>query len=186
MSGAVPLHETALRAALRQVRAVPGGAWDDPTPCPDWPVRALVGHLAWGNQVLAAALGGAPFTEPAGGRTVALAEPVPDAYAATVVAVRARLAVTRPATVEFPTGPIPLADALRIRVQDVVVHCWDLGVATGCPVELPTELVVAAERTARARVLPPSQFGAPHPVPDGAAPLTRLIGLVGRDPAWSR
>ncbi len=179
---AAALHDAALRAALRQVRAVPDGAWDDPTPCTDWPVRAVVGHLAWGNLVLAAALGGAPFTEPAGGRTVPLAEPVPAAYAATVVAVRARLAVARPATVAFPTGPVPLADALRIRVQDIVVHCWDLAVATGRPLDVPAGLVAAAEETARARVLPAAQFAPPVPVPGPASPLARLVALTGRDP----
>ena len=54
------LHDAALDAAVAVVDEIPDGAWDDPTPCSDWTVRAIVGHLAWGNLVLTGALSRRP------------------------------------------------------------------------------------------------------------------------------
>lgn len=183
------LHDAALEAASAVIDGVPDGAWDGPTPCREWSVRAVVGHLAWGNQVLAAALGGAPFQEPAGGRTVPLRPPLPAAYRATVEEVRRALRSAGTVdTVAFPSGPVPLSAGLQTRVQDLVVHCWDIAVATGRTLCIDDELVRAAERTARERLaagaLSAGQFAPPGNVAAAASTLDRLLLTVGRDPRW--
>jgi uncharacterized protein (TIGR03086 family) len=181
------LHDAALDAAVAVVDEIPDGAWDDPTPCSDWTVRAIVGHLAWGNLVLTGALRGAPFHDPAGGRTVVLPHPPPSAYRATVDEVRRALrAPGIPAAVAFPTGDLPLPAALRVRVQDLVVHLWDLSIATGTPLRVDDELIDAAYRTARERraagLLPAAQFAPPGDLTTACSPLDRLLLTVGRHP----
>lgn len=184
------LHDAALDAAVAVIDAIPDAAWDGPTPCAAWTVRDVVGHLAWGNRVLAAATRGAPFREPAGDRTITLPPPLPAAYRATVREVRLALqADGLPDTIAFPTGPVTPAAALRIRVQDLVVHVWDLTAAVGAEWCVDDTLTAAAERTARERraagTLPPSQFGPPGDLSIASSPLDRLLLTVGRQPDWS-
>lgn len=180
-------HERALTYAVGLVDGIED--WDAPTPCARWTVRRVVEHLAWGNLVLGGALRGEPYAEPGGGRTVPLAPPPAVSYAATVAAVREELA--RPGALDgplaFPAGPLPAADALAVRVQDVVVHCWDLAVAAGRPFRVDDELVAAAERVAvhrrAAGDLAPAHFAPARPGPGTS--LTRLLAATGRDPDWS-
>lgn len=184
MSGV--LHDAALETTLAVVDAVPDHAWDDPTPCDPWTVTDLVGHLAWGNTVLAAAVRGGAYREPTGQRTLALPPPRPVAYRATVDDVRAALGAGVPDTVAFPTGTIAVTTALDIRVMDLVVHTWDLATATGTTPHLDDALVAAAGRTARER-LAAGTLGRPHFAPPqtptaGASALDRLLLTVGRRP----
>jgi uncharacterized protein (TIGR03086 family) len=166
------------------VAAVASDQWDAPTPCPGWDVRALLGHLAGGNQLYAAALSGAaaePGGDPLG------ADPG-DAYresaGAVVAAFRASGALERPVTVPF--GTVPGATALELRIVEVLVHGWDLARATGRTVAFPDDVVeqeIAFSREALPR-LPAERtpFGASRPVPADAPPLDRLVALLGRDP----
>lgn len=177
-------HARALAQVSGLVDAVPDAAWDAPTPCAGWTVRDVVGHLVWGHRVLGAGLAGAAFTEPAGGRTVPLAPPVPAAHRAAVDAALTAVRRAGPgAAVAFPAGPVGLDDALLVRVQDVVVHGWDLAVATGLAFPHDDDLVRSAERTARERrgagALAAPHF-APALVPEGDRPLDRLLAAVGR------
>src|SRR4051794_33211619 len=55
---------TALSAAGRLVDALAGDAWDRQTPCSDWTVRQLVGHLVGGNRLVARALRGEELPPP--------------------------------------------------------------------------------------------------------------------------
>lgn len=184
MSGV--LHDAALETTLAVVDAVPDGAWDDPTPCDPWTVADLVGHLAWGNTVLAAAVRGGAYREPTGQRTLALPPPRPAAYRATVDDVRAALGAGVPDTVAFPTGTVTATTALDIRVMDLVVHTWDLATAIGTTPPLDDALVAAAGRTARERLaagtLGPPHFAPPQAPAATASALDRLLLTVGRRP----
>ena len=76
-------------------------------------------------------------------------------------------------------------------MDELVVHGWDLAVATGQPYDADA----ASIEVALGFVGPFSEpeaaqqregvFGPVVPVPDGAPALDRLIGLAGRDPSWS-
>ena len=85
---------------------------------------------------------------------------------------------------------LPGALAGNVALNEVVVHGWDLAVATGQPFSAGPDLVDAARSFAQAAVAQNPNgteglFGPPVTVPDDAPPLDRLIGLTGRDPSWT-
>ena len=74
-----------------------------------------------------------------------------------------------------------------VVLDELVVHAWDLAVATGQPYA-PDPLDVAACQSFVDQFDPPEAdgglFGPPVPVAPDASPLDRLLGRTGRDPAW--
>jgi uncharacterized protein (TIGR03086 family) len=84
---------------------------------------------------------------------------------------------------------VPGEVAAAIAANEVIVHGWDIAVASGQPFHAETELVGLAEgfvqqTVARSPEGTPGLFGPPVPVPAKAPPLDRLLGLTGRDPHW--
>jgi uncharacterized protein (TIGR03086 family) len=76
-----------------------------------------------------------------------------------------------------------------IALDEVLIHGWDIAVASGQPFSCYPGLVAAAyefvQSTAEASPHgTPGLFGPPVPVPPDAPLLDRLLGLAGRDPAW--
>ena len=76
-----------------------------------------------------------------------------------------------------------------VALDEVIVHGWDIAVASGQPFSCPPEHVRAACGFVQASVArnpqgSPGLFGPPVTVPEDASPLDQLIGLTGRDPAW--
>ena len=86
---------------------------------------------------------------------------------------------------------LPATVAGLVALDELVVHGWDLAVATGqqytCePYEIAActafaESITDEERAGDAGGL----FGPAVRVGDDAAPLDRLIALTGRDPSWT-
>ncbi|MBG0832867.1 TIGR03086 family protein [Planomonospora sp. ID67723] len=96
-------------------------------------------------------------------------------------------------TTEAGGNRLPAAAAGAAALDEVIVHGWDLAVATGrtYPGADPalTEAMTAAYRWVGAIVAQhpdgsPGLFGPPVPVPDDAPLLDRLLGLTGRRPGW--
>ncbi|GAA2276064.1 TIGR03086 family metal-binding protein [Nonomuraea roseoviolacea subsp. roseoviolacea] len=94
---------------------------------------------------------------------------------------------------EVGGGTMPGEIAGAAALDEVVVHGWDLAVATGCPYPAGDPALEEAVRVAHAWVTTvvaqapegsPGLFGPPVPVPGDAPLLDRLVGLTGRDPAW--
>jgi uncharacterized protein (TIGR03086 family) len=76
-----------------------------------------------------------------------------------------------------------------IALNEVVVHGWDIAVASGQPVRYPPALLQAAYQFVQATVADspegsPGMFAAPVEWPDDAPLLERLVALTGRDPEW--
>ena len=97
---------------------------------------------------------------------------------------RAWTGMTRAGGIDMP-GEI----AGTVAIDEVVVHGWDVAVATGRGYACDEELLTAAYGFAQATVArnpqgTPGLFGPPVTVPDDAPLLHRLLGLTGRDPAW--
>ncbi|GAA2289315.1 TIGR03086 family metal-binding protein [Streptomyces kunmingensis] len=159
-----------------------------PTPCPDYAVRELLGHLVGLSAGLRAA--GRKESEgasPGPGRP----ELGPDWRAALPKALDELVATWRqPAAWQGMTRAggldLPGAVAGLVTADELVVHGWDLARATGQKYT-PDE---AALRAAR-ELLEPDEggrdglFGPVVPVPEDAPLLDRVIGLSGRDPAWT-
>jgi uncharacterized protein (TIGR03086 family) len=98
-----------------------------------------------------------------------------------------------PATVEKEfsnphTGNLPLDQAIdRFYTTDVFMHTWDLTRATGQDDTLdPTLCAELFEGMQPIDELLRSsgQYGPRVPVPDDAPAQDRMLGFIGRDPAW--
>lgn len=166
----------------RVLAGVGDGQWERPTPCPDYDVGALAGHLVEFLQTFAAAVSG----QAAVSRQAA--EPGEPAREFRVAADRALQGWRDGAAqrmVAVGDDELPGALAFDLMLVECLAHGWDLAVATAQPVRY-TDAEADAALAAVAPMLSDDsrgpQFGPAVPVPAGAAPLTRLIGFLGRDP----
>ena len=181
---------------VRQVRALLLGVDERdlaaPTPCPGWPVAALLDHvtgLAVAFTQAARKRGDAPGTsgpppEPAAAHLprqwrsrlpvlledLATAWKDPDACSGTATAG----GVTMPA-----------AAMGAVAMNEVVMHGWDLARATGQDYAAdPRTLEILVEFLSQGPAEgTPGLFGPVVPV-DGDDLLHQALGLAGRDPGW--
>jgi len=89
----------------------------------------------------------------------------------------------------IPAGNVPAVVAVAVHATDMLVHGWDLAVATGQDRGLDPDLCEAA--IAIISRFPPSTWGNPKyyaaRVPsDSTEPADRLVALTGRDPTAGR
>ena len=85
---------------------------------------------------------------------------------------------------------LPAEVAGIIALDEVIVHGWDIAVASRQRFSSEPPLIEAAYGFVQSVVArnpqgTPDLFGPPVPVPDDAPLLDRLLGLTGRDPAWA-
>ncbi|MBR8641026.1 TIGR03086 family protein [Streptomyces tuirus] len=165
----------------------------DPTPCPEYAVRHLLGHLAGLTVAFRDAgrkdLGVTTDTSP-DSALPALApgwrEELPKVLAELAGAWRdpaAWTGMTRAGGVDLPGGIAGL-----VAVDELVIHGWDLARATGQayspdPAALRTchdFLAAAVDDPGRGEI-----FGPVVPVGPDASLLDRAVGLSGRDPGWT-
>ena len=128
---------------VQLVRQVGPGQWDGATPCTEWNVRTLAGHLITGRHVYRGFLEGVPV---AGLRQMLQQQGQAsgeDPVAACESAVRSvRAAFAQPGalerTVHHTIGDMPGRQLLVQLVADCVVHSWDLATAIGVDPGLDT------------------------------------------------
>jgi uncharacterized protein (TIGR03086 family) len=159
--------------------------WDAPAPVAGWRARDVVGHLTeWFPAFLA---GGTGIELPRSDGT----DPVA-AWTAQADAIQALLDDPDSAqrVLRNPhIGEVPLPDAIdRFYTSDVFMHTWDLARATGQDERLDpgfcAQLLGGMEQMDE--ILRSSgQYGPRVPVADDADVQTRLLGFIGRDPAWA-
>jgi len=161
--------------------------WSAPAPVSGWAARDVVVHLLeWLPAFLAS---GSEVRLPAG-------PPHGDqpaaAWSAQQRAVQDVLDDPSMAGTDFTNphiGTMPLGLAIdRFYTSDVFMHTWDLSRATDQEVTLDSELcaeLLTGMQPIEELMRGSGQFGPAVPVPDDADPQTRLIGFIGRDPAWS-
>jgi uncharacterized protein (TIGR03086 family) len=156
------------------VTAQGDGRWDRPSPCTEWDGRGVVEHVIGFHEVLVLR----PLEVKAGRPR----EGPHERWLAT------RDAIMRAIAMEAPATEPDLANLLPMLTQDVLVHTWDLARTIGADDRLDPNLVgdcygrlVGREQALRAS----GMFGDAVPVHEGASIQNRLLGLVGRDPAWS-
>ena len=185
----IALYLRALDRLGAVVDAVPPDRWDDPTPCPDWSARQLLGHLVDGQrQVLAMAGGDGPRPPVTGpGELGALAGPDPAgawrrAHEETATTLTG---VSPAASVATPLGARTVEQLLGVALVEPVVHCWDLATATGRPADLDPEAGRALLPGVLAlgdRLQGSGMYGPAVPVPDDAPAQDRLLAALGRGP----
>lgn len=157
---------------------------DVPTPCANFDVRGVLGHMIGGATQFAAAFRGRSAPEvPAdvaeGPDVVSRAG---HALAGLMAAMRSPGALDR--TIESPFGPLPGDAFARFVVLDGLVHGWDLATATQQPYEPSDTFVAAVDAFARKTIAPAMRDGdtfadAVDP-PVGATPIERLVAFTGR------
>jgi len=185
-----------LTPATSRMAAIVDGIADDqldaPTPCPGSSVAALLDHVGGLSQAFraAAAKDLGPLTSAAPVPAASNLAPdwraqIPQHLEALAVAWRdpgAWEGMTAAGGVDLP-GEV----AGLVVIDELVVHAWDLAVATGQAYEPSDEQVEAAAAFAGSfedADRDGSLFGPVVDVRADAAPLDRLLGLTGRDPGW--
>ncbi|MGW2521917.1 TIGR03086 family metal-binding protein [Streptomyces sp. NPDC001617] len=183
-----PLYTRATEQAAALIATVRPEQLDGPTPCTEFDVRTLLGHMVGGTRRIAV------VGEGGDGMAVhPFAEGVRDEeWTAAYDEVRIRVLkawesdARMEAPVRVPWGEVPGRAALSGYVMELVTHTWDLSESLGHPVHLDPELAEFALATAR-RVLPDRQrdadtpFAAALPAPEGADGYGQLAAWLGRE-----
>ncbi|MGW0839840.1 TIGR03086 family metal-binding protein [Streptomyces sp. NPDC002787] len=180
------------RIVARLAQAVRDDQLSGPTPCPEYAVRHLLGHLLGLAVAFRDAgrkdLGETTDTDPQAA--------VPDIgpgwrEALPQVLVELGAAWRDPAawTGETRAGGVSLPGAVAgaVAADELIVHGWDLARATGQAYESDPAVLAATHSFLAASVDDPGRgeiFGPVVSVPDDAPLLDRVIGLSGRDPFW--
>jgi uncharacterized protein (TIGR03086 family) len=155
---------------------------DDRTPCTEWRVRDLLGHLLVGGTIFAALVrGDEPPAEVPTGPDESLPATASAAVADVDGAFRTPGALDR--LVATPFGEMPGETFARFLAFDLLMHSWDLATATGQPIALPDEVVAEIDGFVRVALQPEARGDAFRPeVPPAAdaTPLERLVAFSGR------
>ncbi|MFF8606083.1 TIGR03086 family metal-binding protein [Streptomyces sp. NPDC015346] len=166
---------------------------DDPTPCPAYAVREVLGHLAGLSVAFrdAARKDFGPTTNTPPGSSLPV---LPDDWRTALPRALDELAAawrepgawegdTRAGGVELPAVVMG-----RVALNELVIHGWDLARATGQEYGVSEEeLTVSETLLAPAEDAAPGDegfFGPIVPVSPTAPRLDRVIGLSGRHPDW--
>jgi uncharacterized protein (TIGR03086 family) len=176
---------------VQLVRQVGPDQWNAPTPCTEWDVRTLVGHLITGRHVYRGLLEGVPVAE-----LRALLQRQDEAsgdaaVAACEGAVRSiRAAFAEPGalerTVHHTIGDMPGRQLLVQLVADCVVHSWDLATAIGADPGLDEQLIELSYEfyvplMQKDAIYAYGWFKPPAtPPPENVTNLERLLHLLGR------
>ena len=186
----IDLHPAAQRA-IGLVTTVDDDQLGLPTPCPDSSVGDLIDHIGvFAVRFVAAARKESDGdTSPPPPPSVTNLEPgwrqrishdlaeladawqVPEAWQG----------ITYAGGIELPGEVVGL-----VAIDELVVHGWDIAVATGQTFEPPAPEIEAAMSFVTAFDVPRDGrlFGPIVAIADDASPLDHLLGLTGRDPAW--
>ncbi|WP_371581150.1 TIGR03086 family metal-binding protein [Streptomyces sp. NBC_01314] len=180
------------RIIARLAQGVRDDQLSDPTPCPEYAVHNILGHLLGLAVAFRDAgrkdLGPTTDTDPQAALPAVgpgWREALPQMLDELAEAWRDAAAWTG----ETRAGGVPLPGVIAgaVAADELVVHGWDLARATGQVYEPDPAALAATHSFLAASADDPSRgdiFGPVVPVPDDAPLLDRAIGLSGRDPIW--
>ncbi|MEZ5407766.1 MAG: TIGR03086 family metal-binding protein [Acidimicrobiales bacterium] len=184
------LYDRTLQHTSRVVANIAPELRTGPTPCSDWTVDNLLGHMAGTLLASVAFLDGTPPD------VAAMAgQPLADedhagvfnaAAAASLAAHRAPGALAK--EIDAPPGRMPAGMFLNFPLMDMWVHSWDLARATTQQPDFDEEIttyVLGFCRQAFGTNRPPAQVIGPEIDVDPSRPsIERLVGFLGRRPTW--
>jgi uncharacterized protein (TIGR03086 family) len=166
------------------IGGVKQGQLNDPTPCSEWNVEALLNHTLGvvGNIGTAVSTGA-----PAGPNELKLTS---DPAAQFRSLADATLAAWKASGLEGETnigaGPMPKQAAISINLLDTATHSWDIARATGQSEELPTELahliLGIAQGFVTAEIRSFAGFSPAIALAADATPTQQLVAFLGRQP----
>lgn len=169
-----------------RVHGVADDRWTAITPCTDWDVRLLVNHLVYELRWAVPLLAGRTIGEVGDRFEGDLLGEDPtgrwdEAASEALAAVDDEGAMER--TVHLSFGDFPGREYAMQLFADLLIHGWDLSVATGQDRRLDPELVDACARWFAGVADGYRQAGAVGPrldVPNDADPQERLLAAFGR------
>jgi uncharacterized protein (TIGR03086 family) len=189
-SDAANIFKQVITMAGQAVMKVKPEDLNNPTPCSEWNLRALINHMVYEIAWIPDILDGKSFKETGelhGGDL--LGDDVHEAWNEIVIAARTKADETPPdKTVHMYVGDVPAEDYLAEVAYDVLIHGWDVAQAIGEPYEIRGELLVFA----KAAVDPLTEryseygvFGEMVEVGDDADDQTKILGKMGRSEQWA-
>ncbi len=175
----MPLMTRATERTASLVRAVRQEQLGFSTPCAKFDVKDLINHLEWVAEMFESLARKGPSVEQG-----PYAGDFPERAEGTLAA------WSRPEAWEgtSPAMGLPMTVLGHMYLVDMVVHGWDLARATGQEYEPDAEAVSRALQFTDQMVEMGRQrgaFGPPVAVPGDASLFDRLLGVIGRDPAWT-
>ena len=182
----------ALDRTGKLVSGAPTDAMGAPTPCPPWDVAQLIEHLVQDLRHFTATASG---EERDPSTTEDTGEGGAEAYdrAAEALVEAWRRGGVDGRTLHGRIGDFPATWALGQQTADVIVHGWDIGVATRQTPSFDDRVTLDVLDWAKQNLQPEfrggegsgKSFGEKVEVEEDAPPLDRLVGWFGRDPGWS-
>jgi uncharacterized protein (TIGR03086 family) len=176
-----------LSTAETIIRGVRPDQYKQPTPCPAYDVGTLVNHLVGWLEVFA---DGANQQKPRGDPAARKVgeNPAAEFHQAAELVVDAFRNGAAERGIDLGNGPSPGSMIFDMMLMEYIGHGWDLATATDQPAPYSQTAIDAACDAATAMLKPEYRgsdkpFGDVVPVPAGAPPLDRLVGLLGRTPA---
>jgi uncharacterized protein (TIGR03086 family) len=182
-----PFYLDALDNVQRVIGGIEPADFALPTPCADWDVRRLVGHVTGGVWRFAKAAAGEDVSAPV--ETVdAGPDPVSEFEAARSAAAESWGADgVLERTMKLHIGTMPATLALRIALMEAVVHAWDLAKATGQKHGIDP-MVAAAMLSGLRQAITDDQRGPGKPfepqvtIAEDAPMEEQLVAFLGRRP----
>jgi uncharacterized protein (TIGR03086 family) len=184
MDSPLDRFDRAAAVASAVVDNIKDDQYDLPSPCTEWTVRNVLNHMVTGNLTAEAIVAGVAHPDRSTDR---LGDDPRAAFAASLASTRAALDTPGllDRIVSTPRGEAPGSFLILLRVNELLVHGWDLAKATGQSTDLDPELAVEAMGVWRERfgdrpraMLP---YDEPQPVPDDATAADRLAAYLGRN-----
>ena len=188
--------EPATRRMAEVVAGVPDDLLDGPTPCPAYALGDLLDHVS-GLAVAFRMAADKAYPEgestPPSGDVASLGDGwrtrIPRDLELLAEAWRSPEAWT--GRTEVGTAQLPGELAGLVALDELVIHGWDIARATGQDYECDRASLEAVHGLLVQFAAPGQEqmrsglFGPVVDVPSDASLLARVIGLTGRDPAWS-
>lgn len=179
------LDRLAMNATRARLATLTVTDLDRPTTCSGWDIRAVLAHLVGGNIRFAQALRG-ELADWSTRDEEPVATPLEEFDASAAEMQTAVAGIDDPRRlVVLPAGEPPAVFAVAVHGADMLIHGWDIAIATGQSADLDPELCLAATRVIAK--YPPSFWGsgrffAPQIDTTSTDPQERLLALTGRDP----
>jgi uncharacterized protein (TIGR03086 family) len=181
-SGSLDLLDRSFAAVGSLIGKIRPEQWSSATPCTDWTVRDVVGHVIGMNRVFAAMLADEPPPQRGGDLPDDELRPQYGNSAALLMA-----AFSEPGrldrTYSGPLGSATGAQRLNIRLYDLLAHGWDIAQAIHQPAALPEDAAEVALAFVRAQLRDEDRagrFGSPQEAPANATAIQRLVAYLGR------
>jgi uncharacterized protein (TIGR03086 family) len=185
VAGGFALLERAMAYTLGSLQLVSPELMTAPTPCTQWDLRRLLGHMNESLRTMheATTAGHLDLADPAGGLADVAADPVAALRTRACQMMGAWADPRGPTEVAIGDAGMPAGLVAATGAVEVAVHGWD--VAEACGRHRPVPSALAGELLALVQVVVddtdrPHRFAAPVDVRPSAGPSERLLAHLGR------